>query len=106
MVVLWIAILALKDKDHMVRASIPGLAGRAKISVEDCERYLRKMEGPDKYSQNQAHEGRRLKRVDGGWFVLNGGFYQDFLAKEQRNEAVAKAMQRYRARKKSKPKPL
>lgn len=100
MLVLWIAMLALKDKDHMVFASIPGLAKHAKISNEDCERYLKRLEGPDKYSQNQDHEGRRLMRIDGGWLVMNGAKYQDFMREEHRKEAVASAMKRYRARKK------
>lgn len=102
MLVLWIAILALKDKDHLVLASIPGLAQRAKISNELCEQYMEKLQQPDHYSQNQANEGRRLQKVPGGWLVLNGAYYQEFMRAEQRKEAVANAMKRYRGKKKAK----
>lgn len=102
MLVLWIAILALKDKDHVVYATIPGLACRAKISNEQCAEFIAKLEGPDKWSGNQEHEGRRLRKVEGGWLVINGHKYQDFLRDEHRREAVAKAVARHRAKKKSK----
>lgn len=99
MVVLWIAMLALKDKDHVVRASVPGLAARAKISPALCDQYLERLMGPDKYSQSQAFEGRRIEAVEGGWRILNGQYYQDLLAKEQRNAAQAATQRRYRANK-------
>lgn len=102
MLVLWIVLLALKDKDHIVLASIPGLASRAKITNEKCEEYMLRFEGPDKYSSNRDYDGRRLERVPGGWLVLNGAKYQEFMRAEQRREAVANAMQRMRARKKGK----
>lgn len=103
LIVLWIAILALKDKDHMVFATIPGLASKAKIDNETCAKYIRRLESPDKWSGNQEHEGRRLMPIDGGWFVINGAKYQEFMREEQRKEAVAKAMRAYRARRKVKP---
>lgn len=100
LIVLWIAILALKDKDHMVFATIPGLAARTKITCELCAKYMARLEGPDKWSGNQEHEGRRLAKVEGGWLVLNGQKYQDFMREEQRREACKAAMQRLRANRK------
>lgn len=104
MLVLWIAILALKDKDHVVHGTIPGLASRAKISNERCAEFIERMEGPDKWSGNQEHEGRRLQKVEGGWLVLNGEKYQEFMRAEHRREAVAKAVARHRAKKPKKKK--
>lgn len=98
--VLWITILAKKDKDHIVRASIPGLAAAANISPEKCEQYLEKLMAPDKWSGNKEFEGRRLLRINDGWLVVSGQKYQDYMRQEQRNEAVANAMKRYRAKKK------
>jgi hypothetical protein len=104
LIVLWIAILALKDKDHLVLGTIPGLAARAKIDNETCAKYIAQLESPDKWSGNQEHEGRRLAKVEGGWLVLNGQKYQDFMREEQRREACKSAMQRLRAKRKARPK--
>lgn len=100
LILLWIVMLAKKDKDHIVRTPIPELADKAKISLARCEECLAKLASPDKYSRTKDHGGRRIKEVDEGWLVLNGGKYQEFLRKEQRKAAVARANVAYRSRKK------
>ncbi len=87
--VFWITILAKKDKDHVVRSSIPKLALDCHITNEECQLFLEKLMAPDKFSTTPDHGGRRLQKVDGGWLVLNGQKYQDLLREEQRKEAVA-----------------
>lgn len=83
--ILWIAILALKDKDGIVIASIPGLANIARITVDECEVGLVKLTAPDKYSKNQDEEGRRLIPIEGGWFVVNHWRYRDMLCGDPKN---------------------
>lgn len=96
--VLWITMLALKDKDHICRATVPALAKLANISNDDCEKYLEKFQKPDKYSRNKEREGRRIEPIDGGWLILNGEKYQQRLSKEERREQVRNAVARYRAK--------
>lgn len=102
LIVLWIVILAKKDKDHVVRTPIPTLARFANMSVAECEKKLKILASPDPYSQSPDHEGRRiLKLKTGGYFVVNGQKYQDHLKHEQRKAAVAAAVAKCRQKQKS-----
>jgi hypothetical protein len=94
--VLWITMLAQKEKDHVCRATVPWLAKTANISVEDCEKYLEQFQHPDPYSRSQEHEGRRIEKHAEGWFILNGAKYQAKLSAENRKEQVREAVQRHR----------
>ena len=96
--VLWITILALKDRDHICRATVPSLAQLSGISIDDCEKWLEKFQKPDKYSRSQEHAGRRIEAVDGGWFVLNAGKYQERMSKEERREQNRKSQAALRER--------
>lgn len=101
--VLWITMLALKDADHVCRATVPSLAKLADISVEQCEDYLERFQQPDKYSRSQEHEGRRIEKVEDGWYILNGEKYRQKMSKEDRKEQVRKAVARHRAKHPPKP---
>lgn len=94
--VLWITILALKDRDHVCRATVPALANLSGITIEECEQWLEKFEAPDKYSRSQENEGRRIEPVDGGWRVMNGEKYQERMSSEDRKEQVRLAVARHR----------
>lgn len=97
--VLWITMLALKDKDNICRATVPALAKLASISLEDAEKYLGQFQSPDKYSRSQEHEGRRIAVAEGGWLILNGEKYQDKLSAADRREQVRVNVARHRAKK-------
>lgn len=84
--IVWITMLALKDSRGFVPAAIPGLANAARVSVEQCEAAVAKLESPDKYSRTEDHDGRRIKKVDGGWLVLNHEKYRDKRSDEERRE--------------------
>lgn len=90
--ILWITMLAVKSRDHRVLASIPGLAAVANIPVESCRAGLAKLSAPDPDSRTKEHEGRRIAEVEGGWLILNGEKYRNFLSKQERNEYQAKLM--------------
>lgn len=96
----WITMLAMKNERHMVEASVPGLADLARVSLQECEASLKKLESPDKYSRNQDHQGRRIERVNGGWVILNGEFYRRQMSLEDRREYQRIYHRKYRARKK------
>jgi hypothetical protein len=67
----WIAMLAMKDANGKVSASVPGLAHVARVSIEDTRKALKTLESPDPESRTKEHEGRRIEKIDGGWIILN-----------------------------------
>ncbi|HUS88160.1 MAG TPA: hypothetical protein VMW91_02125 [Desulfosporosinus sp.] len=68
---LWVTMLALADETDTVYASVPGLAFQARITEEECREGLNRFMSPDPDSRTKEFEGRRVKAVDGGWFLLN-----------------------------------
>jgi hypothetical protein len=72
----WVTMLALKGGNHVVRATIGGLAHAARVSIEDCKMAIQKLSGPDPDGLDQPYEGRRIEPIEHGWFVLNGESYQ------------------------------
>ena len=90
----WITMLAMADRHGYVGASVPGLAHRARVSVESTEAAIAKFLSPDPYSRSQDYEGRRIEEADRGWILLNYGRYRDM-----RDEEVRKEYERARKRK-------
>jgi hypothetical protein len=82
----WICMLAMSDRKGRVFASIPGLANRARISVEAAEDAIRRFTSPDPYSRTPDHEGRRIEPIDGGWRLLNHQKYRELRDTEARKE--------------------
>jgi len=75
--IVWIAMLAMADRKGIIHASIPGLANRARVSIEECESALDRFMLPDPYSRTEDHEGRRIERIEGGWRLLNYEKYRE-----------------------------
>jgi hypothetical protein len=86
----WITMLAMSDKDGRVEASIPGLAVRAGVSIEQCKTALGKFMSPDIYSRTKDNEGRRIEEIDGGWKLLNHAKYRAIKSKAEHAEAQAR----------------
>ena len=95
-------MLAMADKDGRVWASIPGLARRSGLVIQEVEVALECFLAPDQYSTTPEHEGRRIEKIDGGWRLLNHQKYRDMRDELSRKEQVASAVARFRA--KNKPK--
>ncbi len=98
---LWITMLAMKDRWHVVNASLPGLADSARITMDECVEALGVLSSPDKYSRTVEHEGRRIEACDGGWIILNGEKYRNKMSLDERREYQRIKQAEYRARKKS-----
>ncbi len=98
--VVWITLLAMKDRDGYVGAAVPGLAARAGVTLQECETALSKFLSPDPYSRSKQDEGRRIREADGGWVVLNHFKYRDMLNDEQRREYKRVKEAEYRKRRK------
>lgn len=82
--VVWVTMLAMRDNRNEVQASIPNLARRAGVTVEQCKEAIEKFKSPDPYSRSQDFEGRRIEDVRGGWKLLNGAYYQKRRSAEEK----------------------
>jgi hypothetical protein len=110
--VLWVTLLALKEKDDTVwDYDAYRLHKRANLTVEQVEDGLRVLSSPDKKRPGQVNDGIRIQRVvseDGlheGWFVVNGAFYRDLMKKLKRKEDQAEHMRQKRLIMRSRPTP-
>ena len=97
--VVWVTMLALKNRYQVVEASLPGLAARAGVTIEECAAALEVLKRPDPYSRSKEYEGRRIEEVEGGWRLLNGEKYRNLLSAEQRLVYKANWQKGYRQRK-------
>ncbi len=96
----WITMLATADKNGIVEASIPGLAHISRVSLKDCEKALEILLAPDPYSRTPEFDGRRIEKVDGGWFLLNHPKYRAKMSADERREyyRINKQQQRKKAK--------
>jgi hypothetical protein len=95
--IVWITMLALKDRDGRVIGSLEWLADMARVPDEACRRAVKKLLAPDPRSRSLEHEGRRISRIDGGWYVLNHFRYRD--GEETIREYQRRKQAEYRQRK-------
>lgn len=98
--ILWIAMLALADQDGIVSCTIPGLADRARITLDQCERALQQFQQPDKYSWSQEKEGRRIEPVNGGWRLINHAKFRALMSAEELREKTRIRVAKWRERQK------
>jgi hypothetical protein len=96
--IVWITMLVMVDRDGVVQASVPGLAKRANVSIEECESALQSFLSPDRYSRTKDNEGRRIKEVDGGWLLLNYVKYRELMSADDVREKAAIRQQEWRQR--------
>lgn len=95
-------MLAMSDKHGHVIASLPGLANRARVSLEATERALTKFLEPDCHSQSREMEGRRVRVIDRGWALINYAKFRKMRSTEERRAQNREAAKKYRERKASK----
>lgn len=96
--IVWITMLAMANKDGEVGASIPGLAHIARVTLAECEQAIQALESPDPHSRTKAHEGRRIKKIDGGWFILNYEAHRERASIEERRHKDRLRQERKRQR--------
>ncbi len=99
--ILWITMLALKDKRGIVEGSVPGLADMARLTLEETEKSLEILRSPDPHSRTKDHEGRRIQDIDGGWFIINHEKWRSKMNADERREYLRIKQQEYRARQQS-----
>ncbi len=96
--ILWITMLALKDKNGLVEGSVPGLADMARLTIDETVAALEKLRSPDPYSRTQEREGRRIDDVEGGWVVINHRKYRDKMNADERREYLRVKQAEHRAK--------
>lgn len=79
----------MADREGVVLASVPGLAGRAKVGVEECRAALKRFQMPDEDSSSKVCEGRRIEPIEGGWRLINHIKYRDLKDSESEKERKA-----------------
>jgi hypothetical protein len=92
----FIAILASTDPDGIARVSSMFLASACYLPIEVVDKAIASLEAPDPRSRSLADEGRRIRRVDGGFFVIN---YQKYRERGYSQSEAAIAKREYRERK-------
>ncbi len=96
--ILWITMLALKNKSGVVEGSIPGLADMARLSLDDTMEALETLKAVDPFSRTKEHEGRRIQEVDGGWLILNHEKWRNKMNSDERREYLKVKQREHRAR--------
>lgn len=82
--VLWVSMLSWADKRGRVFGSVPGIARRAGINVDEAEAALASFLSPDRHSRTKDNDGRRIEPIDGGWRLLNYAKYRELRDHEDR----------------------
>jgi hypothetical protein len=90
----WITMLVMADANGFVEASVSGIARRANVTLDQCRTALDCFQNPDPDSKDPANEGRRVTRVDGGFFILNYEKYRERRTPTQ--EQTAERVRRWR----------
>jgi hypothetical protein len=101
--IVWVAMLAMADKHGRVWGSIPGLARRANVTLEEAEAALQSFQAPDTYSRTPDHDGRRIEPLPGGWRLLNHGKYRAIRDEEDQRARNAERQARFRAKQADEP---
>ncbi len=101
--IMWITMLAMADRRGRVWGSVPGLANRARVSVEEARDAITRFLSPDPDSRTPDHEGRRVEPIDGGWRLLNHEKYrairdEESIKESKRNYINAKRAEERKAK--------
>lgn len=90
-------MLAMADRHGRVWGSVPGLANRARVELEQCRDALKRFQEPDPDSRTKENEGKRIEDIDGGWRLINYEKYRTIRDEESRREYMADLMKKRRA---------
>ena len=99
--VVWVTMLAMVDRYGRVWGSVPGLARRANVTLQECQQALECFLAPDPHSRTPDHDGRRIAPIDGGWRLLNYEKYRELQDEEAQKERNAERQRRFRERQKA-----
>ena len=95
----WAFVFMLSQADAKGRyrcASVRGLARASVLSLEEATRAIEELEAPDPNSTTPIDEGRRVRRIQGGWQIVNYEHYRDFRTVRQVQDADRQKRKRER----------
>jgi len=72
----WIIFLAYADADGIARIAAPFISSIGRMTIETVREAIKILEGPDENSRSTNDQGRRIRRVDGGWLIINYARYR------------------------------
>jgi len=90
----WVCLLALADETGHVFISPRGLLQTAAVSKQELDAAIGTLSAPDIDSTSPAEDGRRIVKVQGGWFLVNHAQYRG--KETDRKVAAAERQKRYR----------
>jgi len=73
----WITLLASCQANGIAYVSAIYLSSICHLSLSRVEVALERLESPDPHSRSLADEGKRIKRVDGGYEIVNYDVYRN-----------------------------
>lgn len=98
----FITMLALKDSDHVCRATIYQLAKKTGKTQAQIMEAIRILSEPDARRQDhQEFEGRRIEAVEEGWLILNGEKYRQKVSEEMTRARNRRAQAKWREKQKT-----
>lgn len=95
----WITMLACCRRDGVCPMTAGGLSRLANITIDQAEEALRVLSSPDPDTLTQENDGRRIERVQTGWYLLNWSKYRECAKKQILREQNREAQARYRSKK-------
>ena len=97
----FITMLAMKDADHVCRATVYSLSKKTGKSQAEVLEAIRILSEPDTLRQDhQEFEGRRIEAVEEGWLILNGEKYRQMVSEEMRRARNRRSQAAFRERQK------
>lgn len=100
----WITMLAMKDFEGKIQASVVGLADRAKVSPDECRTALTIFLSPDPDDTSKVEDGKRIREIPGGWQVINHDLYR--FSTEAKREFWRQSKEEQRSKKRKRKPPI
>ena len=72
----WVTLMAAADPDGIAPVSAQFLSTIARLPIETTRAALQRLEAPDPDSRSTNDDGRRIRRVDGGYLLINYARYR------------------------------
>lgn len=93
----WVALLAACKQDGVARVSPIFISSICRLDQPVVDGAIATLESPDSRSRSTEDDGRRIRRVDGGFFVINYQKYREFTLSDS-PEAVRQRRHRERVK--------
>lgn len=95
---IWVTLIALMDRDGIVRADLPRLAELCHVTEKQCARAIKILTSPDPTNITEPPLGCRLEAVGGGWRMIHHVTYHKVQKDAQNRASNAKRVQAFRSR--------